>query len=268
MGSPYDAHNGSAQTWGATADESASPPLPPAPLPPPPQRRRATRPIVATLALIAVNVAVFLYQQSLSGFAQERFLLNWALVPVRFTHAGEDFGFNFTSPRPMTIVTSLFLHSGFPHIALNMFFLYAFGNMVERAIGAGRFLAIYAAAGIASSVACIFIYRSEPVPVVGASGAVYGVLAAYLLMLPPGPDRTKTVIWMLVLLVLPALLPGSLLGGLTGGDTRIAIAGHIGGFIVGGLVMQAFVLRARQRRAAMQRAMPGAWPPPGSGDGA
>jgi membrane associated rhomboid family serine protease len=219
-----------------------------------------TWPVIATFALIAINAAVFLYQQSLGVRAQDRFIANWALVPYRFTHPGVDIGFNFTSPRPLTILTSLFLHSGFAHIALNMFFLYAFGNMVERAIGAGRFLTIYFIAGIASGVACIFFYRNEPVPVVGASGAVYGILAAYLVMLPAGPDRTKTVLWMLVLLVLPAFLPGSILGGLTGGDTRIAIAGHIGGFIVGGLVMQAFIVRARQRRAALARVTPGTPP--------
>lgn len=222
------------------------------------------RPIAATIALIAINVAVFLYQQSLGAQAQFQFLLNWALVPVRFTHAGTDFGFDFTSPRLLTIVTSLFLHSGFAHIALNMFFLYAFGNMLERAIGTWRFLIVYFAAGIASSLACIFIYRNEPVPVVGASGAVYGILAAYLLLLPPGSDRTKTVIWMLVLLVLPAFLPASIMGGLTGGNTQIAIAGHVGGFIVGGLVMQAFIVQARQRRAALARTMPQSLPPPDS----
>jgi membrane associated rhomboid family serine protease len=258
---------GSESAWGVGDRDSAvtttgdPPSLPPPPLPPPP-RRRQTRPLIATVALIAINVAVFLYERSLSSRAQFNFELNWALVPVRFTHAGEDFGFAFTSPRPLTILTSLFLHSGFAHIALNMFFLYAFGNLLERAVGIGRFLAIYFIGGIGSSLACIFIYRNEPVPVVGASGAIYGVLAAYLLLLPPGPDRLKTVVWMLILLVVPAFLPASIVGGLAGGGSQIAVAGHLGGFVVGGLVMQGFILRARQRRAAAGPLPPGPPPPP------
>lgn len=262
MGSASEPESESRASYVTTSSEPPS--LPPPPLPPPPARRRQTRPIAATLTLIAINVVVFLYMQSLAAQAQDRFIANWALVPYRFTHPEADLGFDITSPRPVTIITSLFLHSGFAHIALNMFFLYAFGNMLERAIGTWRFLIVYFAAGIASSIACIFIYRNEPIPVVGASGAVYGVLAAYLLLLPPGPDRTKTVLWMLALLILPAFLPASIMGGLTGGNTQIAIAGHIGGFIVGGLVMQAFIVRARQRRAALARAMPQSSLPPES----
>ena len=126
--------------------------------------------------------------------AQEEFLLTWALIPARLT-GSSDFraagitNADFSSPAPITLLTALFLHGSVLHIAFNMFTLYGIGRIVEAALRTPRFLLLYFAAGIGSSLACLVGYYGQAIPVVGASGAVYGLLAGYLLLLPPGPDR-------------------------------------------------------------------------------
>lgn len=219
---------------------------------------------IAVYAIVALNVAVFLYEQTLNELDGDRFFLNAALIPFRIVHP-EQFAVPFvTSPPWLTTITSLFLHSGIAHIGLNMFFLYAIGRLLETTIRTWRFLVIYAISGIASSLACIVVYRDEPIPVVGASGAVYGVFAAYLLLLPPGPNRTKSLVWMLAFIAVPAFIPANVIANVTGSEmlAQTAYWGHIGGFLVGGLVMQAFILRAKQRRAAPHLPLPGAEPEP------
>lgn len=209
----------------------------------------------ATYAIIAINVAVFVYQQTLPMRESFRFLLNWALIPARFTHAAEPiigFGpFEPSSPRLVTLVTSLFLHGGISHIALNMFLLLAIGRMAELMIGTPRFLLLYTLAGLGSSLAIILLYRDSATPFIGASGAVYGVLGGYFLLLPAGRDRTKTIIWTLALILVPALIPARVIQSLTGSDflTNIAHWGHVGGFLVGILTMYVMILRARRRAA-------------------
>lgn len=224
-------------------------------IPSPAQVRAQRRRPVATIAIIAVNVAVFLYEQSLSPRDDFRFLLNWSLIPARFTHPStpvfDIVSLGPTSPRPVTIVTSLFLHGGLTHIALNMFLLLAIGRMVEMAIGTPRFVLLYSVAGLASSLAVILLYRNSTTPFIGASGAVYGVLGAYFLLLPPGPDRTKTVVWTLALILLPALIPARVIRDLTGSDflANIAHWAHVGGFLAGVATMY-LMIRAARRRAA------------------
>jgi len=210
------------------------------------QMRRPT----ATYAIIAINVAVFLYGQMMAVRDYNLFLFNWALIPSRFTHAATTpYRDVLGSPRILTLVTSLFLHSGFAHIALNMFLFLAIGRMVELAIGTPRFLLLYALAGLGSSLAVLLLYRNSDSPFIGASGAVYGVMGGYFLLLPPGPDRVKTIIWVLALILLPALIPTRIIQNLTGSDflANIAHWGHVGGFLTGIATMYLMTLRARQR---------------------
>ncbi|MDQ2785016.1 MAG: rhomboid family intramembrane serine protease [Chloroflexota bacterium] len=209
----------------------------------------------ATYTIIAINVAVFLYEQTLSIRDSDQFLLNWSLIPARFTHPAQQIlGIGVAgpaSPRILTIVTSLFLHGGLTHIGLNMFLLFAIGRMLEMAIGTPRFVLLYTLAGVASSLAVIVLYRNSDSPFIGASGAVYGVMGGYFLLLPPGPDRTKTIIWMLALILLPALIPAQLILRLTGSDflANIAHWGHVGGFLTGILTMYLMMRQVRRRRA-------------------
>jgi membrane associated rhomboid family serine protease len=213
-------------------------------------RARQRRPI-ATYTIVAINAAVFLYGQTLGVQGYSRFLLNWALIPARFTRANEIDFTGLDSPRILTVITSLFLHSGIAHIGLNMLLLYAIGRMVELTIGTPRFVLLYGLAGLGSSLAVILLYRNSLSPFIGASGAVYGVMGGYFLLLPPGADRVKTIGWTLALILIPALIPADVVARLTGSSflANIAHWGHVGGFLTGILVMYVMIQEARRRRA-------------------
>jgi membrane associated rhomboid family serine protease len=221
-------------------------------VPSPAQVRARLRRPTATYTIIAINAVVFLYGQTMAVRDYNLFLVNWALIPARFTRP-EALPYRdlLGSPRALTLITSLFLHSGFAHIALNMFLLLAIGRMLELAIGTPRFVLLYTLAGLASSLAVLLLYRHSDSPFIGASGAVYGVMGGYFLLLPPGPDRTKTIIWMLALILIPALIPAQIIRNLTGSDflANIAHWGHVGGFLAGILTMYLMMLQARRRRA-------------------
>lgn len=222
-------------------------------LPPPPPSRtpaffREWQRFPATFTLVFINVVVFVVEQLLGPVAQENFVVNFALIPARFTgsanlRAAGISNSDFASPAAVTIFTSLFLHGGITHILFNMFALYGIGRIVEAALGTGRFLALYFVAGIGSGLACLLGYFGQVIPVVGASGAIYGLLAGYLLLLPPGPNRTRSVVWLLAFTFIPLVLPG---GGGFAGLGQIAVWGHVGGFLVGLLMMQLFILQRRR----------------------
>src|SRR5271156_5503229 len=128
-----------------------------------------TRPTV-NLVLIAMNVAVFLYELSMPNYALNRFIMTHGLVPDRLSY--------------VSILTSMFIHGGFLHIAGNMWFLWIFGKGIEDLLGHGKFLFFYLVCGVAASVVYIFTNISSGVPTVGASGAIAGVMGAYLIKFP------------------------------------------------------------------------------------
>jgi len=128
-----------------------------------------------TVALVAINILVFLgYFLSKNDFMLDAFFRTWGLVPARIT-AGEGLE---------TLVTSMFLHGGWAHLAGNMLFLWIFGDNLEEEMGHFGFLIFYLAAGFAAGAAQIAADVGSPVPMVGASGAIAGVMGGYLLMFP------------------------------------------------------------------------------------
>ena len=127
-----------------------------------------TVPIV-TIALIVVNVLVFLFEMSL-GDSLDLFLSSWALIPAEFSL--------------VTLVTSMFLHGGLMHVGGNMLFLWIFGDNVEDRMGHGRFLAFYLLCGIAAALGQTLTVPHSQIPMVGASGAVAGVMGAYFVLYP------------------------------------------------------------------------------------
>ncbi len=136
----------------------------------------STRTPFVTYALIAVNVGVFLaYFPFLAGPQQEYlFYTTWGMVPRDVT-AGQ----NLT-----TLITSMFLHGGWLHLAGNMLFLWVFGDNLEEELGHSGYLAFYLACGVGAWAAQILADPASPIPTVGASGAIAGVLGGYLLMFP------------------------------------------------------------------------------------
>jgi membrane associated rhomboid family serine protease len=122
-----------------------------------------------TISLVVINSLVFLYQWSLGDRANE-FVFDYGLVPAYFSWA--------------SVLTSMFLHGGFLHIAGNMLYLWIFGDNVEDQMGHGRFLAFYLLCGIAAALAQTLTVSDSTVPMVGASGAIAGVMGAYFILYP------------------------------------------------------------------------------------
>jgi membrane associated rhomboid family serine protease len=205
---------------------------------------------VVNIALIVANIAVFLYEVSL-GPRIEQFFLTFGVVP-------SDIVESFTSGRfrigaVSTFLTSMFLHGGWLHLAGNMLYLWVFGDNVEDKLGHGRYLVFYVVCGLAASLLHVFIAPSSSMPTVGASGAISGILGAYLFMFPRA--RVVTVIpifFFLQIAELPALVVLGFwfvmqffnglisLGYETGGMGGVAWWAHVGGFVAGLILILPF----------------------------
>lgn len=140
-----------------------------------------SRPI-ATIGLIAVNLVLFFYELSL-GRELDVFIMQYGAVPIKFVRAGYVDDVSWVS-RFFPLFTSMFLHGGWFHVLGNMLYLWIFGDNVEDRLGHGRFVVFYLLCGLAAALAQIYLSPSSRVPMVGASGAVAGVLGAYLLFFP------------------------------------------------------------------------------------
>ena len=132
-------------------------------------------PSTVTLVLIGANVLVFLYELSLGLNSRQmnHFIAAYGIVPDEL--------------RPVTILTSMFIHGGWLHILGNMWFLWIFGRGVEDVLGHAKYLIFYFACGIAAGLVHIIVNANSPVPTVGASGAIAGVMGAYLIKFPSRP---------------------------------------------------------------------------------
>jgi len=198
---------------------------------------------VINVAVIVVNVAAFLYEFSLGPQLEELFA-TYAVVPRNVVSAIGGQPFHFAPI--LSLFTSMFLHGGFLHLGGNMLYLWIFGDNVEDKLGHGRYLLFYLLSGLIASIVHIVVDPTSTVPTVGASGAISGILAAYLFMFPRA--RVVTVIPIFVFLQvaeLPALIVLGMwfvlqffngfisLGYETAGMGGVAWWAHIGGFVAG-----------------------------------
>jgi membrane associated rhomboid family serine protease len=214
---------------------------------------------VVTAVLMAVNVLVFLYQASLEidaswegAGAAHAFATEFGLVPCRLTGACRMSG---ELPSPVfTIFSSMFLHGSFFHIAGNMLYLWIFGNNVEDTLGHARFGLFYLASGVVAAATQTLVDPASRVPMIGASGAISGVLGAYLLLFPHANVLTLVIFgffWRVVsipaLLVLGFWMVVQILNGLGsfGAGGGVAWFAHIGGFFAGMALL--FLLRPTPR---------------------
>ena len=145
-----------------------------------PLERKSNRPYV-TFALIAINIAVYAFLSGTSDKVATQMLLNFALFPVAVSGEAVTGGF---MPPSLTFFSYMFLHGGWMHVLLNMLFLFVFGDNIEDALGHARFLVFYLLCGIAGGAAHAFAAPLSNVPLVGASGAIAGVIAAYIMVRP------------------------------------------------------------------------------------
>ena len=206
-------------------------------------------PLVNWLIIIA-NAATFYYELRIGPAALNGFINSWGLVPVRF----------WAEPQIawVTIFSAMFLHGGWFHILSNMWVLFIFGDNVEDRMGAGRYLIFYLLSGVAAGLMQTYLLSGSPVPMVGASGAIAGVLGAYLVLFPRARILSLVpILFIFTLIEIPAvvfllfwfasqLFSGFLaLGGASG--SGIAWWAHIGGFVFGLLGVFIFARRRRKR---------------------
>jgi len=201
---------------------------------------RRTAPVVA-YALIAANVLFFFIEMS----GGEPFIRQWAFVPARFLAN--------PSGDVLTLFTSMFMHAGWAHLGGNMLYLWIFGDNVEDRFGHGRFAAFYFICGLAATFAQLAVNTASHVPNVGASGAIAGVLGAYILLFPQGRVRVLQrggVVQVPALIVIGIWIVLQLFSGFGSlADTAqsegggVAYMAHIGGFAAGFVLT--FLLRGR-----------------------
>jgi membrane associated rhomboid family serine protease len=223
---------------------------------------RRTVPFAMRLILVA-NVAAFVLEL-LQGERLDAFVNTFAFVPARLFHP-ELFPGWTAGASVVTIVTAMFLHGGFLHLAGNMLFLWIFGDNVEDALGHGRFLVFYLACGVFAMLLQAFLSPGSTVPNLGASGAIAGVLGAYFVLYPRARVVTVVPLFFLFPLVeVPAglYLLGWFLLQFWMGSSQLASAGrgvaaqggvafwaHVGGFVAG----VAWILAFRSKRTPAAR---------------
>nr|WP_242025651.1 rhomboid family intramembrane serine protease [Leptolyngbya sp. FACHB-36] len=205
-----------------------------------------------TYALIAANVLVFLYELSLTPDQLEQFFRVWAVVPRELTASLSGTLPNQPLPEWITLFSSQFLHGGFLHVAGNMLFLWIFGNNVEDRLGHVKYLIFYLACGALAALTQWFFSSGSAVPSLGASGAIAGVMGAYILRFPKAEVLTLIPLFIFITTVrIPAVFflgfwflqqafygvasleaPANI--GMEGGG--VAYWAHAGGFVFGAIL--------------------------------
>jgi len=227
---------------------------------------------IMVVCIIAANIVIYLYQAIMPDLPGILFIYTYGAVPAvllgqielldvlpREIQAAAAFSNATVDPvQPiwLTIFTSMFLHGGLLHLGGNMLYLWIFGNNIEDVLGHTRFLIFYFFCGFLAAMAQILMSIGSPIPMIGASGAIAGVLGAYYMKFPHArvrclvflfffitvvmlPAGLVLLIWFL-LEVLRSLQPQSLQGG-------VAVFAHIGGFIAGWALLRRFEPRRRIR---------------------
>lgn len=230
---------------------------------------RISFPVVNSI-LIAINIVVFVFFQGLGENSD--FTRAFSTVPAEIisgtdvvtkdqvvtmsTSAGPQQvlipGLQETPiPVYLTILTAMFMHGGFAHLLGNMWFLWIFGDNIEQSVGRARYVVFYLLCGVLASLAHVILNRSEPsslIPSLGASGAISGVMGAYLVL---HPHRRVTVLLVRIVTQVPAYVAVGLwfafqlvsgLGALGGESSGVAYGAHIGGFIAGAVLAKPFLL--------------------------
>lgn len=192
--------------------------------------RRTRRFALITLLIVLTNVYVF-FRELVEG---NRFVRYWAVIPIRIEH-GQHW---------ITLVTGTFLHAGWLHIAGNMVFLWAFGPVIEEAMGKTRYLTFYLTGGVVAMLAQVAGSPSSRIPCLGASGAIAAVMGAFIVLFPH--DRIRSLVWILIIIRV-AYIPAALLIGVwflfqllnvvgsvaTVQSGGVAYLAHVGGFLFG-----------------------------------
>ncbi len=227
-----------------------------------PTRNRA----IITLLIIIINCIVFFYQAYFSDQRLEYYIANYSMVPAEITSlkntevsigidgfTGESVNYTGREISPLlSLFTSMFMHGSLLHLLGNMLFLWIFGNNIEDYLGKLWFLFFYLLSGLGASFAHILFNLHSTIPTIGASGAVSGVMGAYLVLYPTARIRTLVFLififfidipaslYIIIWLVMQFLYAGS-------GNSGIAWLAHVGGFVVGILILKLLQRTPRPR---------------------
>lgn len=224
--------------------------------------RSRTFPFV-NIAIIIINFLVFFYELTLSEVDINRFFLDHGVVPQELADWTRD---PSGLEEPLTVLTSAFIHGGWLHILGNMLYLWVFGDNIEDALGHVKYAAFYLVAAAGAVALQVMTDTDEIVPIVGASGAIAGVLGAYLLLYPRATVGVLIPwLWFFGAIPLPAifligfwfvmqLFTGiASIGTATGASEGIAVWAHVGGFITGFAIVLALRPLLRVRPLASRR---------------
>ncbi len=236
---------------------------------------RARNPPIATWLLILANGVIFLFELMLPPPALEQFFHLFGIVPARFAHPAWAAWVGFPIDDYWPFLTSMFLHGGWMHIIGNMWTLWIFGDNVEDRMGPVRFVIFYLLAGLAAGVVHLLTNPDSTLPTVGASGAIAGVMGAYLFLFPHSrvivllpvfffplffelPAVTYLGFW-----ALSQMFSGALSLAEPGDVGGVAWWAHVGGFVTGIALQFAFVRRGRAYRhpSRDEHDLEGAWLP-------
>jgi membrane associated rhomboid family serine protease len=216
-----------------------------------------TRTPIVTVGLIAICVLVYLWQSSLGPRGAQAVVYGFGFIPAVVFEGASLPPKLVRVPAELTLVTSMFLHGGFMHLAGNMLYLWVFGNNIEDVCGHFRFVLFYLLCGLVAAFAQALPNPGSEVPMIGASGAISGVLGAYLLLFPHARVRVLVPLILVFFTTLPAgWLLGfwfvfQLLSGLGASSAKggVAFWAHVGGFIAGmGMI---YLLRDPQFRTRL-----------------
>jgi membrane associated rhomboid family serine protease len=187
---------------------------------------------VVTIFLIVINILIFLFEFSLDPYSQNAFIATYGLVP-------DNFHF-------VNVLTSMFLHGGWMHVLGNMWFLWIFGDNIEDILGHGKYIVFYLLCGIAAGLTQTLFSPGSRVPMVGASGAIAGVMGAYMIKFPRSQIRTLLfIVFFITFVDVPAwvmliywfgiqLLNGvGTVGSSAASQGGTAFLAHVGGFVTG-----------------------------------
>ncbi len=198
-----------------------------------------------TLLIIAINIAVFIYQAFVGPAGFETYVKGMGLIPAELTGRMRAAG-PFHLPPVFSLIAAMFMHGGFGHILGNMWFLWIFGDNIEDSVGHFRFLIFYLLTGVIASLTHVYMDPHSTVPLVGASGAIAGILGAYFILFPF--HRIVTLIW-IIFYVTTVRIPAAfylamwfgmqILYSQAGGN--VAWWAHIGGFISGMVFIYPFL---------------------------
>ncbi len=216
---------------------------------------------VVNIILIIANISIFIYLNYFVPGETNQFFLKLGFIPFELTHF-KDIGPENLVPVPLTLFTAMFIHGGWIHLLSNMLYLWIFGDNVEDLLGHVKYLFFYLTCGIVATGVHFFINTASKVPTVGASGAIAGVLGAYLFLFPKARVKTLLILFIFIHIIsIPAIIVLGLwivmqilsayieYGSKTGGG--IAWFAHIGGFAAGLVLI--VLMKKRKKRPYLKK---------------